>query len=708
MSTAPADRSRRVEQALRIGARASLALLLTLIGLAAPAAAAPEAHILRIDPRASQTEGAPVLTTVMEIMQNKPKSSVIGACAMQSADAQLDCVADAMEKPQALWSPIKFPDGNIYMTVKLDPATEYPLKFVSKMRWKDATAAKEPGVGTAWLILIDASASMGNRFEDAKAVARAFITSMRDQDIFNVAFFNDVSTIPGTNWTANKDAALSYIDTIAKTSAAAGRVRPLGQIIQNGATDGFKELGNVGGNVKVPMHQAMVVLSSGTAGTDAASVGPAAKLLSDYMTKGRYPEENLLLPKMPTPIISIWFPSKQYEELYENARQFMESLPNTEIGGYYSIVRAGGASRGENIAKAVRERFDYMWLVKWQASCVAPTVQQSFNLFFKNTELTIAPDGSYSNVPVGIDPSTWPLDIDVEKTQKEAEKNPIYPGGRVRVYGSFCWAGKKDRAELYVLPKNQEVPATIEGGSFEDAKNAQKTLIEQGMRGTVVDASEDMVEFEMPDKDKFLAGKKDAYTARVIIYDNVSKRTSPFTRDKILTVKAQQKPRNLWLIGGIAFGGLVFILLIIAAFRGGGARKRSSQQHQAAPPPRPGAAMPPPAPLPVPAPAPAAPGPAFVQRATLQGAAGIFTVLPGAEMKAGRDGQLCQIMLTEPRVSGTHASLKIDAGQLFVRDDNSNNGTTVNGLRIPPGIWTTVPNGAALRFGPIEFSVTLE
>lgn len=111
-----------------------------------------------------------------------------------------------------------------------------------------------------------------------------------------------------------------------------------------------------------------------------------------------------------------------------------------------------------------------------------------------------------------------------------------------------------------------------------------------------------------------------------------------------------------------------------------------------------------PAPMPMAAPA----GPAFVQRATLSGAAGIFTVLPGVEMKAGRDGAMCQILLTEPRVSGTHSTLKIEGGQLYLRDDNSNNGTHLNGQRLPGGVWTPVPNGAAIRFGPIEFNVSLE
>jgi pSer/pThr/pTyr-binding forkhead associated (FHA) protein len=106
--------------------------------------------------------------------------------------------------------------------------------------------------------------------------------------------------------------------------------------------------------------------------------------------------------------------------------------------------------------------------------------------------------------------------------------------------------------------------------------------------------------------------------------------------------------------------------------------------------------------------APRAAQPAFVSRATLAGSAGVFTVLPGMEMRAGRDGGTCQILLNEPRVSGTHASVKIEGGALLVRDEGSNNGTALNGQRLAAGAWTPVPSGSVLRFGPIEFNVTLE
>jgi hypothetical protein len=94
--------------------------------------------------------------------------------------------------------------------------------------------------------------------------------------------------------------------------------------------------------------------------------------------------------------------------------------------------------------------------------------------------------------------------------------------------------------------------------------------------------------------------------------------------------------------------------------------------------------------------------------ATIRGPSGQFTVRPGSEVRVGRDPAQCPIFLSEPRVSGVHATLRFEGGQLQVRDETSNNGTFIAGARIAPGAWTPVPAGAPLRFGPIEFAVQLE
>ena len=86
----------------RFPARAPLAALacLALVLSARRAAAAPEAHILRIDPRASSVDGAPILTTVLEIVQNKRMSELTGKCAALVGDATID-VADYHFRPSA-------------------------------------------------------------------------------------------------------------------------------------------------------------------------------------------------------------------------------------------------------------------------------------------------------------------------------------------------------------------------------------------------------------------------------------------------------------------------------------------------------------------------------------------------------------------------------------------------------------------------------
>jgi pSer/pThr/pTyr-binding forkhead associated (FHA) protein len=82
-----------------------------------------------------------------------------------------------------------------------------------------------------------------------------------------------------------------------------------------------------------------------------------------------------------------------------------------------------------------------------------------------------------------------------------------------------------------------------------------------------------------------------------------------------------------------------------------------------------------------------------------------FKVSSGGDVLVGRDPARCAIHLVEPRVSGLHATMKVEGGALWVRDERSNNGVWINGERIATATWAQVPPNAALRFGPIQFSV---
>lgn len=91
-----------------------------------------------------------------------------------------------------------------------------------------------------------------------------------------------------------------------------------------------------------------------------------------------------------------------------------------------------------------------------------------------------------------------------------------------------------------------------------------------------------------------------------------------------------------------------------------------------------------------------------VQGLVLEGPSGTFALEPGVEIAVGRDPGRCAIVLSEPRVSALHAHLRLDGGKLFVRDEGSNNGTHVGGQRVPASVWTEIPHGTAVRFGPVE------
>ena len=707
-------------------------LCLWVIG-AHRAEAAPEAHILRIDPRAAQDNGVPVLTTVVEVVENKRVSDATMHCGPLRGNSELSCLSEALEKPYALYTPYPFPAQNALLTVHIDTG-DVLASFVSQSRWGESQ--QQPGIGTAWLIIVDADSRMGGAFRDAKEIALRFVASMGPSDIVNVMFINDRMVTADSRWlpAAQKSKATGFIQAASSTYAAGGRNRSLFTIIRTAATDAFKSLGNVNQQgVKVPLHQAMVVLSNGFGGADALTTGPGALQLQQYMSGGRFPEDNTALPKAPVPVISVFFPPHTIDEYRDNSLDFMQNLANPQIGGFFTVMQEGQGDHASTIVNAVRTRFSKMYIVKWRVSCIAPSVTQTFQLVFKDVKPPILGDSSFKDVPVGIDPTTWPLDVNVQYTQDSAiRQGGVYPGGRFRVYGNFCWNGETQQAESYFIPAGQQLPAALAGTDIDKAKQTQQQLIEMGMKGRTIEATDTYVEFEAPDKDKLLHGSGSQAIVQLVIYDNRAHRTSGVTTDSILQLKGTNRPFPLeWVLGG-ALGVIVIAILFILLLRG------SSRKGGRVPPapvvaayvpaaPQPMAAVSPYAQPPVHAappavnpdfmygPAGAAAGqagpvvaPAGSQRAILQGSAGTFTVVAGTESRVGRDGSRCEIILAEPRVSSLHASVKLGNGLFFVRDENSNNGTTLNGTRIAAGQWAPVASGSLLRFGPIEMNVRLE
>jgi hypothetical protein len=285
---------------------------------------------------------------------------------------------------------------------------------------------------------------------------------------------------------------------------------------------------------------------------------------------------------------------------------------------------------------------------------------------------------------------------------------------------------------VYFLPAGQQPPTALGGNDVERAKRTQQQLIAMGMKGKALSATDTFVEFEAPDKDKILHGSGDQAVVRLVIYDNKAHRASGATANTIVQMKGSTAPLPLLLILGSLFGLVVVALLVVVIVRGGGKKRPGGGGGGSAPvvaggygaPPAPAGYGSPPGygggppgygspPVQPHAPAPQAPpvnpyGATGGGTATLTGATGVYTILPGQEVRAGRDAGPCTIALNEPRVSGVPASLKLEGGQLYVRDENSNNGTLVNGNRLSPGLWSPVAPGSIVRFGPIEFSAAVQ
>lgn len=850
--------------------------LFAILLLARTSVAAPEAHILRIDPRAGLADGQPILTTVIELVQFTPMSEVVtnAGCGAQRGDGLLDCISTAVEQKGVMWKAFQFPDPGARLLVRVDGG-ENPAKIHSKATW--GASSKDPLVGTAWLIALDASSLMGPRYSDAREVANQIIAALGPNDIAKLIIFDDRISpyVANSEWlpAAQKNTLVAMLQANPSPSPSHQRGRPLFNQIKN-ITKSFGDIGNQGKLQNIPMHQAMVLLSNGAGREDAGSAAISAEALKQYFNKGRFPEDNTLAPKTPLPVISIFFPSARgfSNDLYAmNDMQFMQDIANPEIGGFFDIVRTGqGVQKATTILSLIKSRFNAMWVVKWRLSCLASTAEQTFNLVFQGGT-PIKPDGTFKDVPIGVDPTSWPLDINMAQTKAEAEANPVHPGGTFRVYGDFCWGGDKNRAEAYFVPAGTSPNQNVNRSDPDVAKKAIQHLVAQNLRGGAVEAGDTFVTFNVPDEEKLLEGDGENTVTRVVVYDNKAKRGSGVTAETVITLKAQKKPLNLPIILGAAGIVVVILLLVVVLLRGGGGGKGKRNQPPPAPvvaggpppyggggaPPYGGGAPPygggqpppyggggggypppggygsapqdhapqayaapvvpyaapqfsvaqpgapnegaappprlqPPPPQPPPEPgggghplalaggAPvevrcpacsmttlAMPGQASVcfacgqplpkdiatsvmagapvmsgalpaassgapsfpltsahqapleppanpygtsqaQSATIVGAAGQFAIRGGVEVRVGRDPAACPITLSEPRVSGIHATLKFEGGQLMVRDEGSNNGTYVAGTRIPSQTWTAVLAGSSLRFGPVEFTVKID
>lgn len=672
---------------------------LSLLG-SSVASASPSAHILRIDPRTSVQDGNPVVTTLIDLTQSKRISEVLSACATLSGDAALDCTSDALEKPGSLATPVAFPEKSALFSVKIDGA-DVPAHYLGHTRWGETQ--NEPGVGTAWLLIVDADDHTSSTLDEFVAVARRFVQSMGPNDLVNVIVLSDRQIAADSRWVSTKETekALETLDQVKKTFSSKGRTRPLLGLIKQASTDAFRSLGSPAEGTSVPLHQAVVVLSSGYGGGDPSTTGPGAEQLKAAFTSGRLVDDNAALPKTPIPLIGIYTPPTGLDEHRQLAREFMRSLANPEIGGFFSVIRDGQAHHATRIVDTVRARFSEMIITRWRISCLAPSTTQSFSLLFQGQNPVIAGDASFQNVPLGFDPSEWPLDVDAEMTRNKASASEgVHPGGTLRVYGNFCWGGDLTRPEVYYLPPGETLPKDLSQESPDAARQVQKRLIGLDMRGTALAANDSFAEFAIPDSDGLLHGEGEAGVIRLVVVDRVLKRTSGLSEATVLQVKARPHPLPLVPLaigGGAALLGLIGLGIFL--------KKSNEERTRSSTPP--GARVDG-SPYATPSPVTRTSRTSSASlRATLEGEAGRFVVLPGSDLRMGRDGARCAAVLAHPQVSGLHATFRIEDGRLLVRDEGSTSGTRVLGRLLEAGRFVPLEDGNEVSLGPESFRVVI-
>jgi hypothetical protein len=513
-----------------------------LMLLAHAASAAPEASILRIDARARAASGEPLLTTVVDIAEPKRISEVVEPCAPLGQAARMDCYGHELEKPYALTVSYPFPESNALFTVAVDGA-DRPAHFVSKASWGDSQGM--PGVGTAWLILLDADERMGVALKDAQQVAQAFVASLGPHDLVDVMIFNDRQVVSDSKWlsTAQKAEVQDRINSV-RPYRAQGRNRALLSIVKNAANDGFRSLA---GQLALPLHQAMVVLSSGFGGNDPATTSSGAVELSRYLSDGRFGDDVAGLPRLPVPVISIYFPHPGQNVLRQSSLDFMQHLANPQLGGFFTVIRAGAGERASAVVNVVRTRFSKMHIVKWRVPCLSPRITQTFRLVFNGVSPAVIGDNSFKDVLIGTDPTAWPIDVHMKFTKDASVPTPVRPGRPFRVYGDFCWGGDQGRAEAYFLPSGYELPAALSSTDPKQSRLAEQQVLRAAIPATTVETTDVHALFRAPWTRRILHRVGDRTVVRLFLFDNRTQRMSGLGAHRLIELRGA---RGLWPTAG--------------------------------------------------------------------------------------------------------------------------------------------------------------
>jgi hypothetical protein len=582
------------------------------------------AKFIRIDPEPTTDEkkGTPVIPMLVELGTPTPINSFAEGCFQGAGNKVtqdgLKCMSNKIQKERYI-KQYEFPTENAVVFSIVGDESK-PMKIIDAIPFKDATAVN---AGVAWLILVDASSSVGSRWPEMQETAIAMINAMGPNDAVQVRVMDDKSVRASTKWLAAsaKGQAVNTVKAVGATFKTGAPVDSLISRIEKETVGGFQSLfkDGVQGAEEgiIPLVQSVVILSDG-GDTSAAGFagGTKAQVIHEKLVKGDLGIMEGM--RLPIPVVSIWFPANEWGGTLaatrrENEYQWMSNMATPEVGGYFDIYQdAEGAGKGARIAKTVRERFDSMYYVEVQASCLSTTGEQKFKLAFTETKSKIVPD-TWSNVPIGFNFTKWLLDVDKKQTEETASKNPLRPGETFKVFGNFCWGSNTGAAEAYFLTEADAaaVKKAAADKTGEDAKKLLQSLSAKGQKATTISASHTDAEFRVPSTPVLFENKPENFSLNVVILDNKALRVSARDKSGLLVLRAGKAPINKMLIIGAVGGGIVLILLIAILARGGGNGRAKRRKGGAPPAPGPMPGQPPsPAPVtPAPVATPSAPSP---------------------------------------------------------------------------------------------------
>ena len=384
---------------------------------------------------------------------------MLAPCASVTGAATLACWSEQLEKPGALWEPVPLPRAE--RALPREGRRARTRSRSSPTRRSGARRRTSRTSGTAWLVAVDSSSGDGRPLRRrARHRARAHRGDAAERPDGPHVLRRRAGRQRHASGRRSSSAPTSATrsTTSSRPSRSHGRDRALFSQIKKMTQDAFGSLGNSDQPDTVPLHQAMVrplerrrPRRPGEREPERRRLPPVPRSAgASRPTTRRSRRRRCRSSRSGSPTRT-----SLTENIYRNNEaQFMQSLANPEIGGFFDIVQEGAGRREGQDDHRPRARAlqrdvarpldDELHQLERRAD-VQPRLREHQARRSRPTARSRT-CRSASTRRSGRSTSTS------AKTRKAAQDNPLYPGGQFTVYGDFCWGGDKTRAEAYFIP----------------------------------------------------------------------------------------------------------------------------------------------------------------------------------------------------------------------------------------------------------------